>query len=83
MDPEWWLWLFHHWAVSSIGGSFVTAWFLERSGRDPQLGGLIGLIGGALGWFYLIPIWVWLLKNPTRIRVQNRRRRWYTWFRFW
>ena len=71
--------------VWTIIGSFGTAYLHERTGRDVQMGGLIGALVGAIGGiFFLMAFWVWLYYgrcNTSRPwRIINARRRWYNWW---
>ena len=68
--------------VWALVGAFGTAWVHEITGRDPRIGGLIGLaVGLVLGPFYLVSFWVWLYYT----RLSNYRigtnRRWFEWWR--
>ena len=69
------------WAVI---GSFGTAYIHERQGRDVTMGGLMGMLVGFLGSFFLLVVfWVWLwYANPhTPVgRLYNARKRWYNWY---
>lgn len=70
-------------ALYALLGAFGTAYVHERTGREVSTGGWIGLVLGAiLGVYGLASLWVWLLyRSPgLPVTVQNRRRRWYTWF---
>ena len=70
--------------VHAILGVFGTAYVFEHTGRDATKGGIYGLvIGGAMGWFGLVPLWGWAFLNTVPIRAQGLRRRWYLWWRFW
>ncbi len=69
------------WAVI---GSFGTAYLHQRTGRDVQMGGLIGGIVGAIGGiFFLMILWVWLYYgsawHPVG-RLHNPRHVWYRWW---
>lgn len=65
-------------------GSFGTAYLHERTGRDVQMGGLLGLVvGGALGIFGLVWLWMWVYYGNSYQpvgRMYNPKRRWYTWY---
>jgi hypothetical protein len=70
--------------VPAIVGSFGTAYVHERTGRDPGIGGTIGLLVGGIGtWWALVSLWSWLVYTKQPIRVMNPRKRWYSWWRFW
>lgn len=75
----WFTWWSLVWALA---GAFGTAWLHQRTGRDPQTGGLIGLVvGGVLGPLYLVSFWVWLYYTRLNVYVTKRRRQWYEWWR--
>ena len=70
--------------LPAIVGAFGTAYVHERTGRDPGMGGTIGLLVGGIGsWWALVSLWAWLLYNKQPIRVSNPRQRWYSWWKFW
>ena len=65
-------------------GSFGTAFLHEKQGRDVTMGGLMGLVVGAIGGiFFLMLFWLWLYyQNPYSPvgRAYNLRKRWYNWY---
>lgn len=65
-------------------GSFGTAYLHERTGRNVQMGGLLGMVvGGVLGIFGLVWLWLWIYYGQSSTvvgRVYNPKRRWYTWY---
>jgi hypothetical protein len=70
--------------VVAIIGSFGTAYLHQRTGRDVQMGGLIGLaVGGVLGMYFLLMLWVWVYyfsgSYPVG-RIYNSRRMWFRWW---
>ncbi|MBZ0282357.1 MAG: hypothetical protein K8L97_16565 [Anaerolineae bacterium] len=69
------------WAVV---GSFGTAFFHERTGRDVTMGGIIGGLVGAVGGIFLLALlWVWIYYGASRPvgRVYGPRRK--LWYRWW
>jgi len=75
------------WAIFwAIVGSFGTAYLHERTGRDVQMGGLIGLVVGAIGQiFFLMVLWIWIYYGSAGgwggARMYGRPRR--VWYRWW
>jgi len=74
------------WAVfGAIVGSFGTAFVHQKTGRDVQMGGLIGLAVGAIGGIPgLVLFWLWLYYGDSRGpvgRMYGRPRR--VWYRWW
>lgn len=70
----------------AIVGSFGTAYVHQKTGRDVQMGGLIGLVVGAVGQiFFLMILWVWLYYGGAgvggRARMYGTPRR--VWYRWW
>lgn len=69
------------WAVI---GSFGTAYLHQRTGRDVQMGGLLGaLVGGVGGIFLLVMLWLWLYygaSSPIGRMYGVPRRVWYRWW---
>ncbi|MBI5666701.1 MAG: hypothetical protein HZC41_01725 [Chloroflexi bacterium] len=76
---------FMAWTVLwALVGSFGTAFLHERTGRDVTMGGLIGLVIGAVGGiFFLACLWVWLYyyASPPVGRMYGRPRK--VWYRWW
>lgn len=72
-------------AFWGIIGSFGTAFIHQRTGRDVQMGGLIGLVVGAVGSiFFLMILWVWLYYGSggwSGPRMYGSPRR--VWYRWW
>ena len=75
------------WAVFwGIVGSFGTAFIHQKTGRDVQMGGLIGFVVGAVGQiFLLVFLWVWLYYGSSSYGRVGRmygpsRRVWYRWW---
>jgi hypothetical protein len=71
--------------VWAIVGAFGTAYIHERKGRDITMGGLLGLLVGAVGGiFFLMLFWLWLYYDGgfgTSVgRVYKPRKRWYSWW---
>lgn len=80
---------FSLWAIFwAVVGSFGTAYIHERTGRDVTMGGIFGLLVGAFtGIFGLLFFWIWLWYGGGGCgvgrrygQVQNRYKRWYTWW---
>jgi hypothetical protein len=77
------------WAIFwGVIGSFGTAFIHERTGRDVQMGGMIGFVVGAVGSiFFLMILWVWLYygssggfgRSGARMYGRNRS----AWYRWW
>ncbi len=68
--------------LSGIVGSFASAWVCKETGRDPRLGGIVGLLTGFFfGWFGLASLWTWLYLNRLNPRVVKKPTRWYMWWR--
>lgn len=71
--------------AAAIIGAFATAFLHEKTGRDVTMGGLIGLVVGAIGgWFFLMILWLWLYYDRTSLpvgRIYNARRP--PWYRWW
>jgi hypothetical protein len=66
-------------------GSFGTAYLHQRTGRDIQMGGLLGAVVGAIGQFVgLGMLWIWLYYGNTSRPVGRMygasRRVWYRWW---
>lgn len=70
--------------VWAIVGSFGTAYLHEQTGRDVQMGGLIGALVGAVGGiFLLVVLWMWVYYGSGGRpvwKVVHARRRWYNWW---
>ena len=67
-----------------IVGSFGTAYIHQKTGRDVQMGGLIGAVVGGIGQIFLLAIlWVWLYYGSSwrgpRMYGTSRR----VWYRWW
>jgi len=63
-------------------GAFGTAWLHQETGRDPRMGGLIGLaVGFLFGPFFLVLFWLWLYYTRSYTRTIRTYRRWYEWWR--
>lgn len=76
---------FMAWALFwAIVGSFGTAYLHQRTGRDVQMGGLLGaLVGGVGGIFLLVMLWLWLYYgtlSPVGRMYGVPRRVWYRWW---
>lgn len=76
------MWYFVLWTITwAVIGSFGTAFIHEKTGRDVTMGGLIGLVVGAIGSIVLLAcLWIYLYyMSPTLIgRVYGVRcKRWY------
>jgi hypothetical protein len=68
--------------VWALAGAFGTAWLHQYTGRDPRIGGVLGLLIGFLfGPFALVSFWVWLYYTRSSVVVLTRTRRWYEWWR--
>jgi hypothetical protein len=79
------MWYFALWTITwAVVGSFGTAFLHEKTGRDVTMGGLIGLVVGAVGGIFLLAmLWVYLYyMSPAPVgRVYGvRRKRWYQWW---
>jgi hypothetical protein len=78
---------FMMWAILwGVVGSFGTAYLHQRTGRDVQMGGLLGALVGAIGGiFLLVMLWIWLYygnSGSTPVgRMYGRPRR--VWYRWW
>lgn len=69
----------------ALVGSFGTAFVHQKTGRDVQMGGLIGAVVGAIGGlFFVMLLWLWLYYDGGTFRsvgkVYNVRRNWYNWW---
>lgn len=73
------------WVIAwAIVGSFGTAFIHQKTGRDVQMGGIIGGVVGAVGGIFLLMLlWVWLyyLSSPQVGRMYGPRHR--IWYRWW
>ena len=70
--------------VWAIVGSFGTAYIHQRTGRDVQMGGLIGAVVGAVGQiFLLVLLWCWLYYGSSwrGPRMYGKPRQ--VWYRWW
>ena len=72
-------------AFGVIIGSFGTAFIHQKTGRDVQMGGLIGAVVGAVGgFFFLMLLWLWLYYDGGAFRPVGKRynvtRQWYNWW---
>jgi len=68
----------------AIVGSFGTAFVHQKTGRDVQMGGIIGLVVGAVGQIFLLMVlWVWLYYGAAggRARMYGAPR--HLWYRWW
>lgn len=79
------MWYVAMWSLfGALVGSFGTAYVHQRTGRDVTMGGILGLLVGAVGSiFLLVMFWVWLYYSaPSPIgRVYGPRRKvWYHWW---
>lgn len=74
------------WALFwGVIGSFGTAYVHQRTGRDVQMGGLLGALVGAVGGIFLLAmLWLWLYYGNTSSPVGRTygapRRVWYRWW---
>ena len=74
------------WALFwGVIGSFGTAYVHQRTGRDVQMGGLLGALVGAVGGiFLLVMLWLWLYygssSSPVGRMYGKPRRVWYRWW---
>lgn len=69
----------------AIIGSFGTAFVHQKTGRDVQMGGLLGAVVGAIGGlFFVMLLWLWLYYDGGTFRpvgkAYNIRRQWYNWW---
>jgi hypothetical protein len=75
------------WAIFwGVIGSFGTAFIHEKTGRDVQMGGVLGFIVGAVGSiFFLMILWVYLYYGSgggwSGARMYGKPRR--VWYRWW
>lgn len=73
------------WAIlGALVGSFGTAYVHQQTGRDVTMGGIIGMLVGAVGSiFLLVMFWVWLYyAAPSSVgRMYGTRRK--VWYRWW
>ncbi|MDB4954819.1 MAG: hypothetical protein JWO36_2388 [Myxococcales bacterium] len=68
--------------VYALVGAFGTAAVHQHTGRDPKMGGFIGLVVGFMfGPFALVSLWLWLYYRRTNVHVITKYRRWYEWWR--
>jgi hypothetical protein len=68
--------------VTAIVGSFATAFVCKDTGRDPRLGGIVGMLTGFFfGIFGLASLWAYLYLNRLNARLVKRPTRWYLWWR--
>jgi hypothetical protein len=70
----------------AIVGSFGTAFIHQKTGRDVQMGGIIGAAVGAIGGiFFLMLLWVWLYYGTSSFgrvgRMYGPSR--HVWYRWW
>jgi hypothetical protein len=68
----------------ALVGSFGTAFIHQKTGRDVQMGGLIGAVVGAVGGIFLLMLlWVWLyyLSSAPVGRMYGPCRK--VWYRWW
>jgi uncharacterized membrane protein YeaQ/YmgE (transglycosylase-associated protein family) len=68
----------------AVIGSFGTAFIHERTGRDVTMGGIIGLVVGAIGGIFLLMLlWLYLYygsSGPVGRMYGPRRKVWYRWW---
>lgn len=75
----WFTWWSLFWALV---GAFGTAFVHQHTGRETRTGGLVGLaVGGILGPFYLVALWIWLYYTRLNVYVYKERRQWFEWWR--
>jgi uncharacterized membrane protein YeaQ/YmgE (transglycosylase-associated protein family) len=79
------MWEIAIWSIAgAIVGSFGTAYIHQRLGRDVTMGGILGMVIGAIGSFVLLAMfWAWLYyMSPSTVgRVYGTRRK--EWYRWW
>ena len=73
------------WGVfGALIGSFGTAFIHQKTGRDVQMGGLLGALVGAVGGIFLLTLfWLWLYYDHGTLvgrRYGTVRRQWYQWW---
>lgn len=68
--------------IWGLVGAFGTAWWHQETGRDPRMGGLIGLaVGFLFGPIALVSFWIWLYYTRSSGRIITKYRRWYEWWK--
>jgi hypothetical protein len=68
--------------LTGIIGSFATAYVCKDTGRDPRLGGILGLLTGYFfGVLALASLWAYLYLNRLEPRRVTKPTRWYLWWR--
>ena len=79
------MWEIAVWSIlGAVVGSFGTAYIHQRTGRDVTMGGILGMVIGAIGSFvFLAMFWAWLYyMSPGPVgRVYGPRcKEWYRWW---
>ena len=79
------MWYAAMWSLlGALVGSFGTAFIHQKTGRDVTMGGILGLVIGAVGSFVGLGLfWAWLYYSAPRTvgRVYGGRRK--VWYRWW
>ena len=80
------MWYVAMWSIfGAVIGSFGTVTYIhQRTGRDVTMGGIIGMVIGAVGSFvFLAMFWAWLYyMSPAPIgrMYGTQRKQWYHWW---